>query len=230
MYDKFGKIIPGWKNDKTDNIISKPVQYFKAGGKDYIVAIDKYKFYILDRKGDLRVNVKNYFQVSERNIFYLDLSKGEKLASLITTDAGSNIQRVYLNGKVEKIKSDTLSRKHYFIYNDIDGNNKAEYILVSGNKLKVLGNDLSQWFEEELPDTVSSKPVIYQFSGDNSKIGIVLGNQGNIYLYNRNGTIYNGFPLEGSTQFSISSFPERGGRFNLIVGTKKNFLYNYSIK
>ena len=52
----------------------------------------------------------------------------------------------------------------------------------------------------------------------------------NIYLFNNDGSVYKGFPLKGTTLFSISSFPDLKGRFNLIVGNNDNFLYNYSVQ
>ncbi len=230
MYDKDGKIITGWQSERTDNEVLQPLQHFRVGKKDYIVAIDKFKFYILDRKGNNRVSAKQYFTVSENNNFYLDVSRGEGLARMVTTDTSGSIMRVYFSGKVEKILERKLDPKHYFVFNDLDGDNKGEFITSSENNLIVLNSKLEDNFKIELPDKISYKPVIYKFSNTDNKIGIVLGFKGNIYLYNNNGTLYNGFPLEGASPFSISSFPELSGRFNMIVGTKNNFLYNYSVQ
>jgi hypothetical protein len=230
MYDKDGKIIPGWQPEHTDNEVLQPLQHFRVGSKDYIVAIDKYKFYILDRKGKNRVPVKKYFQVSSKNTFYLDISRGENQSRLVTTDTSGSIFRIYFSGKVEKILERKLDPGHYFVYSDLDGDQKGEFLTVSGNTLQVLKPNLDESFKVEFNEPISFQPVIYKFSEKDSKIGIVLRNQGYIYLYNNNGTLYNGFPLEGSAPFSISSFPELGGRFSMIVGSKNNFLYNYSVQ
>jgi hypothetical protein len=230
MYDKEGKIIPGWKPEHTDNEVLLPLQHFRVGSKDYIVAIDKYKFYILDRKGKNRVTVKKYFQVSSNNGFYLDISRGENQARLVTTDTSGSIIRVYFSGKVEKILERKLDPGHFFIYSDLDGDQKGEFLTATGNTLQVLKPNLDESFKVEFNEPISFQPVIYKFSEKDNKIGIVLRNPGYIYLYNNNGTLYNGFPLEGSAPFSISSFPELGGRFSMIVGSKNNFLYNYSVQ
>ncbi|MCB9014075.1 MAG: hypothetical protein H6539_08560 [Bacteroidales bacterium] len=230
MYDKEGKLIPGWQPEKTDHEVLHPVQHFRVGKKDYIVAIDKYKFYILDRRGSDRVTAKQYFQVSENNSFYLDLSRGEGLARMVTTDTAGSIMRVYFSGKVEKVLEGNLDAAHYFVYSDLDGDKKAEYLTASGRTLKVLNPELKEDFNIEMDDSISFKPVVYSFSSSDNKIGLVLNNPGNIYLYNNNGSLYKGFPLEGATPFTISSFPELSGRFNMIVGSRKNFLYNYSVQ
>lgn len=230
MYDKDGKIIPGWQAEPTDNEVTKPIQHFRVNEKDYIVAIDKYKFYILDRKGKSRINLKNYFQVSAKNSFYLDLSRGNDLARMVTTDTSGNIMRVYFSGKVEKIMDQNLDNNHFFVLADLDGNQKFEFITAGKNTLTVLSPSLDTLFTKEFKENIAFQPVIYKFSAADNKIGIVVRNQGNIYLYNNNGSLYNGFPLEGAAPFSISSFRELNGRFNLIVGSKNNFLYNYSVK
>jgi hypothetical protein len=230
MYDKDGKTLTGWQPERTDNEVLQPVQHFRVGSKDYILAIDKYKFYILDRKGNNRVSVKEYFQVSPNNCFYLDMSRGEGLARLVTTDTSGSIMRVYFSGKVEKILERKMDSGHYFVFADLDGDQKGEFLTASGSTLQVLSPELDEDFKLEFNDAISFKPIVYKFSANDNKIGIVLRNPGNIYLYNNNGNLYKGFPLEGAAPFSISSFPELGGRFNMIVGSKNNFLYNYSVQ
>jgi len=230
MYDREGKLITGWRPELTDNEVLQPIQHFRIGSKDYIVAIDRYKFYILDRRGSNRVAVKKYFQVSANNGFYLDISRGEGLARLVTTDTSGSIMRVYFSGKVEKVLEKSIAPGHYFVFSDLDGDQKGEFLTASSHTLEVLSPTLNENFKIEFTDEISYRPVIYKFSSSDNKIGIVLRNTGNIYLYNNNGTLYNGFPLEGAAPFSISSFPELGGRFNMIVGTRKNFLYNYSVQ
>jgi hypothetical protein len=73
-------------------------------------------------------------------------------------------------------------------------------------------------------------PDIYKFSSSDVKIGITDRSGNRIYLINSDGTLYEGFPLEGSTRFSIGYFKGSDSRFNLIVGSENNFLYNYSIE
>jgi len=230
MYDKEGKIIPGWKPDKTDNEVNRPVQHFRAGSRDYIVAIDEFKFYIMDRKGNNRIKPSKLFPVSIRNSFYLDNTKGTAAASFITTDTAGNIMKVNMNGKVEKIHEQNLHPEHYFVMTDLDGDKYNEYIITSGNEFFVLNYKGNKEFSHKLESEIKIKPVIYNFAATDNRVGIVLNTEGIIYLYNNDGSVYKGFPLEGICPFSISSFPELKGKFNLIVGGKNNFLYNYFVQ
>jgi hypothetical protein len=230
MYDNEGKVIPGWKPDKTDNEIFRPVQHFRIGNKDFIIAIDEFKFYILDRKGNPRLRPAKNFSVSSNNSFYLDLSKGISTASFVTTDTIGNVLKVYLNGKVEKVLQQKLQSDHFFILADLNGDNSNEYIFTSGKEFFIVNSRGIKKFSQEIIEKIEIKPVIYNFSATDNKVGIVCNKEGIIYLYNNDSSLYKGFPLEGSSPFSISSFPELKGRFNLIVGSKNNFLYNYSVQ
>jgi len=78
--------------------------------------------------------------------------------------------------------------------------------------------------------SISEIPDIYKFSASDVKIGITDRTRNRIYLINSDGSLHEGFPLEGSTRFSIGYFAGSDSRFNLIVGSANNFLYNYSIE
>jgi len=96
--------------------------------------------------------------------------------------------------------------------------------------LKVYTADLKIKFTKQFKCKISYAPVTYQFSDTNFKIGIVCSETGDIYLINNDGSVYQGFPLKGSTPFSITNFGRSTNKFNLIVGSNYNFLYNYSVK
>lgn len=113
---------------------------------------------------------------------------------------------------------------------DLNGNGTQEYIFVDKNKLLVYSAEGKLLFDELLPEQITIKPVIYEFSSIDKKVGIVAGKSGRIYLFNADGSLYQGFPLQGTSSFSISGFPGLTDRFNLIVANNDNFLYNYSVK
>ena len=110
------------------------------------------------------------------------------------------------------------------------GDGRFEQVYVSGKKLRVLASNGTLIFEKLFESAVKHRPIIYEFSKNDRKIGIVVEGEEKIYLFNSDGSIYKGFPLKGSTFFSISHFPGLKAKFNLIVGNKDNFLYNYSVQ
>jgi hypothetical protein len=113
---------------------------------------------------------------------------------------------------------------------DFDQDGIPEFLVADGDELKVLYQDGSRLFSYRVREEISFMPDIYKFSASDVKIGITDRSRNRIYLINSDGSLYEGFPLEGSTRFSIGYFAGSDSRFNLIVGSTNNFLYNYSIE
>jgi hypothetical protein len=105
-----------------------------------------------------------------------------------------------------------------------------EYIFLDGNKLSVYSSNEKLLFTYTFKESPHARPVFYQFSANDHKLGVVCREENNIYLFNNDGKLYEGFPLQGNTTFSIGYFGDSLARFNLVVGSRDNFLYNYRVK
>jgi hypothetical protein len=176
------------------------------------------------------VNVKDHFPVSGNNDFIPDFNTPGSRPRLAVTDTAGHVHFIYFNGYTEEVIPGEFSSEHYFEYADLDGNGNKEFIFADGNELKVFNHDQKLRFSRQFESDISHSPALYNFSARDTRIGIVCGETGNIYLINPNGNIHDGFPLKGATQFTISHFSSSTSRFNLIVGSEHNFLYNYSVK
>jgi len=97
------------------------------------------------------------------------------------------------------------------------------------NKLEVYKQNGAIYFEYTFNETITDPPIYFYFSYDDRKIGVVSKTTNQIYLFNNDGELYTGFPLKGSTKFTIGFFERGSTSFNLIVGTNYNLLYNYSV-
>lgn len=229
MYDKNGDIVSGWRFRRADQVIKFPVDHYRIGNKDYIVARDEFNLYILDRRGRKRVKPSEQIDFSVKNpVFFLSGSTGTE--RLIASDKTGNVYAFFFDGTVRKIMEQEMSDDHFFVPSDINGDRRAEYIFMDSTRLQVFDGSSELIFSEIYPEDISLPPVIYSFSTADKKIGIVASESERIYLLNNDGSLYQGFPLQGSSLFSISSFPGLKDRFNLLVGNNDNFLYNYSVK
>ena len=229
-YNKSGQLVNGWQADKTEYNIYKPLHHFRIGNNDYILGADRYRVYMFDRRGNIRINVKEHFPVSGNNDFIADLNTAGTRPRMVITDTAGHPHFIYFNGYSEEVILGEFSSDHYFNLADLDGNGKKEFIFADGNEMKVFNHDHKLRFSRSFKSDISHPPVLYQFSARDIKIGIVCNQTSEIYLINANGSIYKGFPLSGATQFSISNFSRSTSRFNLIVGSEHNFLYNYSVQ
>jgi hypothetical protein len=229
-YNKEGQVVKGWSPARTEQIITKPLHYVKMGDKDYIICTDNYSTYILNRRGETRINVKTHFPVSQNNDFKFDLNSTGTSPRIAITDTSGHIHLIYFDGSSEVLTCGDFSNRHFFELADLDGNRKKEFIFADGNELKVFNSDKKLRFSRKFKSEIIFSPVTYEFSDRDIKIGIVCPASGEIYLINKDGSTYEGFPLKGSTQFSITIFKQFSGRFNLLVGSNNNFLYNYFVK
>jgi hypothetical protein len=135
-----------------------------------------------------------------------------------------------MDGSVSELLNQEISSDHFFRMGDLDKDGIPEFIIADGDELSVLHQDGKRLFSYKVRGKISEMPDIYKFSASDVKIGISDRSRNRIYLVNSDGSLYEGFPLEGSTRFSVGYFAGSDSRFNLIVGSTNNFLYNYSIE
>jgi outer membrane protein assembly factor BamB len=229
-YDLEGRIVPGWSFRRSEGRVHKPVQHFRIADKDYIVFSDQIRPYILNRRGDERILIKEPVVVSDNNIFYLDMNISGKGPRFITTDATGAVIGINLNGEVDRVLDHSATSGHFFRIRDINQDGQTELIFANENLLEVLDLKGERLFSYKIKSDISTIPDIYQFSSSDLKIGLTDVDNNMIYLINSDGTVYEGFPLEGNTRYSIGYFAGSDSRFNLVVGNQNGFLYNYSIE
>ena len=82
----------------------------------------------------------------------------------------------------------------------------------------------------KLENKILEKPTVYVFPNNARKIGVVSQIDNEIYLINSDASLYEGFPLNGKTMFSIGHLYKNSNKFNLIVGSNDSFLYNYEVQ
>ena len=230
LYDKEGNIITDWKFKKTEDIVSKPLQHFRINDKDYILAMDPVRTYILDRRGRERVKLEKQVALSDNNQWYLDMNIRDGKPRWISTDTEGNILSIFTDGKVKTILDYDATPDHYFRIQDMDRDGIPDFIIADNNELKVLKSNGERMFTFKTKEAITLEPDIYKFSTTDIKIGLTNPGAERIYLVNADGSLHEGFPLEGNTRFSIGYFAGSDSRFNLIVGSSNSFLYNYSIE
>ncbi|MFC2129380.1 hypothetical protein ACFLQX_01225 [Bacteroidota bacterium] len=230
VYDIEGNILPGWNFTRSEGIVKKPIQHFKLKEKDYIVFSDPIRAYILDRRGRERVKQKELAAVSENNQLYLDMNLSGNIPRLITTDTSGNVIGLDFDGNLEQILAFKATKSHFFRIKDLDNDGTVEYIYAVDNELKVIDSEGERFFSYKIKSDIEMLPDIYQFSASDLKIGITDSDENRIHLINSDGSVYEGFPLEGNTRYSIGYFKGSDSRFNLIVGSADGFIYNYSIE
>jgi hypothetical protein len=228
-FSKEGERVKGWEFKGTENIVTVPVQHVTIGTRDYLLVADKFRIYILDRRGNHRVKVQSNFPKSERSPIVFEGKTARNDPRIAATDSLGNVWYVYFDGRVDSIQLGKYSSNHFFDYQDVDANGFRDFIFIDGNRLDVFRNNRSKLFSYQFVHPIELPPAYYQFGANDRKIGVVDRKDNQIYLFNGNGSIYRGFPLKGRSPFTIGYLRQPGGSFNLLVGSESNLLFNYTV-
>ena len=228
-YNIEGKILEGWQFGKTDTRVTTPVQHFRVKTKDYIVLADQNRVYILNRRGHVRVEPEKQIAKSEHNRFYLNHGDTIQNANIVTTDKQGEVHHFYFDGEVKSVNYNEYSEEHFFMHEDINSDGSKDMIFLDSKQIDVFEESGNKLFDHKFKNSIQHEPIYFHFSYNDRKIGVVSKKANKIYLFNSNGETYKGFPLEGNTPFSIGFLEKSSRKFNLVVGNKYNFLYNYSV-
>jgi hypothetical protein len=224
-YDKSGSVVKGWTQFKTNGVVNAKVEFFRVSGKDYLVVNDKNNMYMLDRRGDIRVGVKE--QVERAAGSQIRLTTGSSPEIVFSASDGS-LKFVSLTGDVRTVELNEFSPNHIFEYFDIDADGLGEYIFIDKGSIYCYDNDRSKLFSGKTGSDKIIGPYGLVFSSNDKKIGYVDTEHGLIHLIDSRGKSVKGFPLRGSSTFSVGKFTGSTS-FNLVTGGKDSFLYNYEV-
>ena len=171
--------------------------------------------------------MKSTIKVAPNSNFYFVKTDKNNKTKILTTDYSGSLVFITPSGQAEIKTISKLSPFHYFLYEDINNDNQNEYIFIDNNKLSEYNSGLKQTCSFTAPSVVSDIPIIYKEATNKLSIGFVCSKINKIYLVKPDGSLHEGFPMTGSTIFSITSL-NNDGALNLIVGSDRT-VYNYSL-
>lgn len=224
-YDKTGSVVRGWTQYRTQGLVRSEIKFFRVSGKDYIVAGDETGLYFLDRRGSVRLTTREPVRKAVNSEIRLTTGADP---SLVCTSPDGVIQIISFNGAVKKIETQKFSPDHSFEYFDVDGDGTGEFLFIDKGKLYLYDSKGTRLFTKDFGTSDLQGPIGFIFSGNDRGIGVIDNRNKQIYIVDRKGDVFKGFPLRGASLFSIGRLTGTPG-FNLIVGGTDNFLYNYRI-
>ncbi|WP_291862508.1 DUF3352 domain-containing protein [Marinilabilia sp.] len=228
LFDKTGARVPGWNIPQTEGIVSQPVQFFRSSGSDYIIFSDKYRNYIMDRRGNNRVTPQKSFVRNSKSPFFIEHPNSENAALVTTTTTGELAKIIVPSGRT--IISNTTNPEdpsHSFV---LLHQNDPKYVIITPQQITIFNSELKQTAAQKTDKRIQTIGDVYQFSATDHKIGLISEDSSLIYLYNSDGSLYKGFPLKGTSRFSIGFLKSSAYRFNLITGGENNYIYNYRVE
>ena len=228
LLDKSANKIEGWAFEKTQTNVTQIAQHFVNDNKDYIVFSDNKKTYIVNRRGEIRVKPEYDFIRNKNTKFYFEKGTTKKDARFVCTDTKGIVHFIFTDGSMKKMNISNFSQNHKFAYIDLLGNGSKYFVYTDNKKLKVFNRDKTLRFEHEFSVNINNSIAFYKFSKGIRYIGVTEQSKNKIYLFNPNGKLVKGFPMNGCSPFTISQINKKSKTLSIIVGSSNKNLYNYS--
>ncbi len=228
-YKADGEQVTTFKFDKTANTVFLPLQYFKSNGKDHLCIVDtKGKIYILDKRGETKVKIKDQFNQGIP-AFFIDADNEYAKTYILAADTLGNITKYSLTGKKETIHLQEFATSPYFDYRDLNNDAKPEYIFLTRNQLKVYSPNKTVLFKYDFKDTLTQPSQFFLFRDWTTNIGVISEKNNKLYLFNDTGNLMDGFPKTGKTPFCLDDLNNEGV-LNLITGSSDGSIYVYQLQ
>jgi hypothetical protein len=222
VLNKEGKRLPDWSFSKTENSVESPILHVRIEDKDYIALVDASRVYLLDRKGNERVNVQANFLPSLRT----PLQKLTTTQLVFATNNGKIAITDVPSGTIRFIQTPFVN-DDFFVQTIV--NQPDKFLVIGKNSISLLDKNGEAVWMKIFDDELKLSADIYQFGDGQWKVGCIT-RSGQIYLINMDGSIHQGFPLRGTSRFSITRFNSGSKIMNLLVGGDNSFLYHYQIQ
>lgn len=224
-YDQTGQPLDGWKPKAAVGEVRQPMLHFQRESHDYLVAINSaHQLYVFQRDGQERFAAKTL---------------ESPLVSKVAFQATGNYPRIVAAQQNGKVLVSALTGESFnlpaatkqgilqdFIFADAWGDERKDYITLSGNQLSVAAYEKTEFATRWAFNFSSAPTAIFKVHSTTSKsqIGALLAEKQQIFLFDETGTIRPGFPLAGTTPFQIAEF-FGGGEKILVVGNGAELYY-----
>jgi hypothetical protein len=227
-YETNGNELKGFKFDKTKSTVKLPVQYFKVNGKEHLCAVDEEgRIYLFNRRGEPQIKITERLE-GIRN-FFIETGKDDKHTCIIGADTLGKVMKINLKNEKENLELEDVDVVSLFYYEDIIGNDKIkEYLVIEGNQLKVFSGNNTLLFECKFKEAITQPPFVVNLGKNNIKIGVVSEATNQLFLFNNDGSIYQGFPMEGKTLFGVGDI-NNDGNYNVVAGSAYNSVFVYQL-
>ncbi len=224
-----GKKTEGWKIISTTEEVHVSVQRTVVADKDYVIMADHSgKIYVTDRQGNIRLNLKEKLNAPVDQMI-VESGKDLSRTRIVSADSIGNISRLSLTDDLERMHFMDFENVPGFDYRDTDGDGNREFIFVDAHRLMVFNQEkapiMSYSFESEPEPT----PQIFFFDTKDVRIGIRCTATNELHLINNGGADTEGFPLIGTSPFSIGKLNGDGG-LTLVCGNNKRYLCAYPLR
>ncbi len=195
-----GEPVSGWMLKRLPSPAVAPVEHARIKDRDYLVVpLRNGDVAVLDRRGETRYGAKLHMRG-------MDQFLGSREAMLIgdrrviwSNSAGAVLSGT-LDGQVDTLSAAASGRVAVF---DVDGDGHDEVVRATNSALTVESGGKAL-YRATYPDALGARAFQVTLAGDGTAVGVVLPEQGQVRLYNKDGELWPGFPMDGVVPFLVA--------------------------
>lgn len=224
-FEKTGEPVAGWNPKENAGKLLHDLEHFQVSGNDYILALNESgAFDVFKRNGE------KHFETVAFDTKYLSppgFQVFENNARIVMANHAGKANVFNQKGKHFNLYAGTGSDKNVrFLFADVTGDDRKDYISLSGRDLSCYyyeKSDFKKTFDARF-EQPQDELFAVQIPGDNKfQIGTLDKTGKRINLLTGAGRLSEGFPLAGTTEFSIVDLFDANGK--VLVVAFENSIY-----
>lgn len=229
VYDLTGKKIEDWKNPSLDSKILFDLKAATIANQNFIIAgTSQGSVYFFNEAGTLiRKEELNVNGQTLRNPIGLITTSDMKNSFVIVPKDKGEVIKVPFEGDPIKLKIGDWGTNFTFNFEDVSGSADKDYVVLSDNNLSVYNQkDSTKYFAYKFVDDVSNRPLFFKVTNNNDLVAVGTDNR-MIYIFNEDGLVRNGFPVEGMSKFYFGPIDFGNNSSYLISSKRDHKIYVY---
>ena len=222
-YDMDGGSITGWDNVQVEGeilgspqLLDNQIVVQTSYGRIYFFDATGNEAKQIDLEGDVNfVSPLAVLNRDNRYIFY-------------AVDDAGQVHEIQGDGTTKVVTEGTWRSGFKVYVENIQGNSTPEMLITDGNVLQVyeLADPLRAVFDYTFSQNIADEPLFFPAPGGMKQLGIAVQGNNLIYVFNSDGGVLEGFPLEAQPLFYYGKINYNTG--NYLISTKRDFkLYAY---
>ena len=173
------------------------------------------------------MKITKHFKYLHDDKYFVEKGKTIETTNLVASDSSGAIFKISFGDKIDSVIFDDYEHPPFFEYRDIDRDGQPDYLLMDQSELLVYNSERNIIINKSFDNNIIYSPSVYHLSGNLAKVGIVADRSEELFLFNKDGSLCEGFPLYGNSSFSLI---DEGGVVNLVTGAPGRTLYIYTLE
>ncbi len=204
-FKKTGEPIEGWNPRKNAGNLSHDIRHFQVDGSDYILALnDSGDLHAFKRNGEKRFETVSFDSKYLTPPYFQVLNNR---ARIVLGNQSGKAQVINAKGKHFNLYVGTGGdKKVKFLFADVVGDKRKDYITLSGSDLSCHYYEKSEFkkaFSFQFEGVQDELFAIQRQGHEKLQIGTLNKTNRRINLLKNDGSLSDGFPLAGTTNFSV---------------------------